>query len=42
MKLTGFRNRVLVLVQWSWAYFTYQRSVRLITGTAASPDVTGD
>ncbi len=38
MKLTGFRNRVLVLVQWAWAYFTYQRSVRLITGTAASPD----
>jgi NADH dehydrogenase len=32
MKLAGFRNRVLVLVQWAWAYFTYQRSVRLITG----------
>ncbi len=42
MKLTGFRNRVLVLVQWAWAYFTYQRSVRLITGTAASRDVMGD
>jgi len=33
MKLTGFRNRVLVLVQWAWAYVTYQRSVRLITRT---------
>jgi NADH dehydrogenase len=32
MKLIGFRNRVLVLTQWAWAYFTYQRSVRLITG----------
>jgi NADH:ubiquinone reductase (H+-translocating) len=32
MKLTGFRNRVLVFTQWAWAYFTYQRSVRLITG----------
>jgi NADH dehydrogenase len=32
MKLTGFRNRVLVFVQWAWAYFSYQRSVRLITG----------
>ena len=32
MKLAGFRNRVLVLVQWAWAYLTYQRSVRLITG----------
>jgi NADH:ubiquinone reductase (H+-translocating) len=32
MKLVGFRNRVLVLIQWASAYFTYQRSVRLITG----------
>ena len=32
MKLVGFRNRVGVLIQWAWAYLTYQRSVRLITG----------
>jgi NADH dehydrogenase len=32
MKLTGFRNRILVFTQWAWAYVTYQRSVRLITG----------
>jgi NADH:ubiquinone reductase (H+-translocating) len=32
LKLTGFRNRVVVLVQWSWAYVTHQRGVRLITG----------
>jgi NADH dehydrogenase len=32
MKLTGFRNRVVVFVQWAWAYFSYQRSIRLITG----------
>jgi NADH dehydrogenase len=32
MKLVGFRNRLAGLLQWSWAYFTYQRSVRLITG----------
>ncbi len=31
MKLTGFRNRVVVFVQWAWAYFTQQRAVRLIT-----------
>ncbi len=37
MKLVGFRNRVGVLVQWAWAYFTYQRSVRLITGEAPDP-----
>ena len=30
--LIGFRNRILVLVQWAAAYLTYQRSVRLITG----------
>lgn len=29
--LIGFRNRLSVLLQWSVAYFTYQRSVRLIT-----------
>jgi NADH dehydrogenase len=32
VKLIGFRNRILVLVQWAWAYFSYERSVRLITG----------
>jgi NADH dehydrogenase len=30
--LIGFRNRLIVLVQWAGAYLTYQRSVRLITG----------
>jgi len=30
--LIGFRNRVLVLFQWAWAYWTYQRGARLITG----------
>jgi len=31
--LIGFRNRVLVLIEWAYAYFTYQRGVRLITAT---------
>jgi NADH dehydrogenase len=30
--LAGFRNRISVLVQWAYAYFTFQRGVRLITG----------
>jgi NADH dehydrogenase len=30
--LIGFRNRVLVLLEWAGAYLTMQRSVRLITG----------
>jgi NADH:quinone reductase (non-electrogenic) len=32
MKLVGFRNRLAVFFEWAWAYVTYQRSVRLITG----------
>ncbi len=30
--LIGFRNRVLVLIQWAWSYLTYARGARLITG----------
>jgi len=30
--LIGFRNRVLVILQWAWSYLTYQRGARLITG----------
>ncbi len=37
MNLIGFRNRVVVLIQWAWAYVTYQRAIRLITGTPAEP-----
>ena len=35
MYLVGFRNRVSVLVQWAYSYFTYQRGVRLITRAEA-------
>ena len=31
MYLVGFRNRLSVLIQWGYSYFTYQRGVRLIT-----------
>jgi len=30
--LIGFRNRLVVMIQWAWAYLMYQRGVRLITG----------
>jgi NADH:ubiquinone reductase (H+-translocating) len=30
--LIGFRNRLLVMMEWGWAYLTYQRGMRLITG----------
>ncbi len=32
MFLIGFRNRFLVLFQWTWAYISWQRGARLITG----------
>lgn len=31
MYLAGFRNRASVLVEWAYAFFTYQRGARLIT-----------
>ena len=34
LNLIGFRNRIVVLVQWAWSYFSYQRAIRLITGEA--------
>lgn len=33
--LIGFRNRVLVLIQWAWSYATYRRGARLITGVSS-------
>src|SRR5579864_1752049 len=39
--LIGFRNRFVVMFQWAWSYFTFERGVRLITGNpeAVAPDV---
>jgi NADH dehydrogenase len=34
--LIGFRNRLIVLMEWAWSYITYQRGARVITG-APSP-----
>ncbi len=33
--LIGFRNRVLVLLEWAWQYVTFRRGSRLITGPVA-------
>ncbi len=40
--LIGFRNKLAVLLQWTYSYFSYKRSARIITGlppatTPASP-----
>jgi len=33
--LIGYRNRLIVLIEWAWAYFRWVRRARLITGPAA-------
>jgi NADH dehydrogenase len=38
LNLIGFRNRLVVMVQWAWSYFSYQRAIRLITGPLPEPD----
>jgi NADH dehydrogenase len=35
--LIGFRNRIAVFSEWAWAYLTFQRRVRLITGDRVWP-----
>jgi NADH dehydrogenase len=35
--LIGFRNRLIVMIQWAWSYLTYERGARLITGSNELP-----
>ena len=37
--LIGFRNRVLVMIQWAWSYFTYGVGARIITQDVHLPPV---
>jgi NADH dehydrogenase len=37
--LIGFRNRLVVMGEWAWAYLTFQRRIRLITGEKLWPSV---
>ena len=30
--LVGFRNRLMVVMQWAWAYLRFEKAARLITG----------
>jgi NADH:ubiquinone reductase (H+-translocating) len=34
--LIGFRNRFTVLINWAWAYWTYQRHARVVFGAGSS------
>jgi NADH dehydrogenase len=35
--LVGFRNRLVVVINWAWAYLTYKQGARVITGQHAPP-----
>jgi NADH dehydrogenase len=39
--LAGFRNRLVVYVNWSWAWFTHGRSARLIVGARPREEMEG-
>jgi NADH dehydrogenase len=36
--LIGFRNRLVVLIDWAWAYWTFERSARIVTEPARPPE----
>jgi NADH dehydrogenase len=36
--LIGFRNRLVVLIDWAWAYWTFERSARIVSEPARRPD----
>jgi NADH dehydrogenase len=35
--LIGFRNRLFVMIEWAWAYFTYERSARVVVEPPSLP-----
>jgi NADH dehydrogenase len=39
--LIGFRSRIIVLINWAWSYFTYERGARIILGNDTSRGVHG-
>src|SRR5215472_1183020 len=36
--LVGFRNRASVLLNWAWNFFTYDRGLRAVVGSAGRPE----
>jgi NADH dehydrogenase len=38
MLLVGFRNRLIVFVNWLWNYLSYQRAIRIITRPFIPPN----
>jgi NADH dehydrogenase len=42
MFLIGFRNRLIVMINWAWAYWSYQRHARIIFDPPDTPDASDD
>ena len=42
MRLVGFRNRLMVLIDWAWDYFFYDRAVRVIMPEGRCPWTKGN
>ena len=38
--LIGFRNRIVVMLDWAWSYWSYQRNARIIVGGALAKSAT--
>jgi len=36
--LIGFRNRLVVMIDWAWAYWTFERSARIVTRAAGEDE----
>ena len=39
--LIGFRNRLVVLLDWAWAYWSFARYARVVTGIEGSAKSNG-
>jgi NADH:ubiquinone reductase (H+-translocating) len=40
--LIGFRNRLVVMLDWAWAYWTHQRHARIVSGNDTPDDSAAD
>jgi NADH dehydrogenase len=39
--LIGFRSRIIVIINWAWAYFTHSRGARIILGNETGKETHG-
>ena len=42
ISLVSFRNRLMVLLQWTWSYISYDKGLRYIIGKTKAPLVEQD